>query len=62
MEREPKIFESETHDSAGVDLSLIVELLQLTPLERLLLMERAARDQAQLAEYGRRHREAKAPQ
>jgi hypothetical protein len=48
------------YDEAGVDVSLLRHLLQLTPLERLRLMEQHARDTLVLLEYGRRHREAKA--
>jgi hypothetical protein len=45
-------------DENGVDLSLLRYLLSLSPLERLRLMERHARDTQMLNEYGRRHREA----
>jgi hypothetical protein len=48
------------YDANGVDLSLLRYLLQLSPLERLTLMERHARDTQTLYEYGRRHREAQA--
>jgi hypothetical protein len=41
----------------GVDLSLIRYMLSLSPLERLLVMERHARDTLLLMEYGRRARE-----
>lgn len=47
--------------SNGVDISLILYLLRLSPLERLILMERAAKEQALLFEYGRRHRETDTP-
>lgn len=47
--------------TSGVDTSLIRYLLSLSPLERLTLMERAAKEQALLFEYGRRHREANTP-
>jgi hypothetical protein len=46
------------YDENGVDLSLLRWMLGLSPLERLLVMERAARDTQILNEYGRRHREA----
>ena len=46
------------YDENGVDLSLLRYLLSLSPLERLRLMERHARDTRMLNEYGRRHREA----
>jgi hypothetical protein len=48
------------YDEAGVDLSLLRWFLQLTPVERLTLMEQHARDTQALSEYGRRHREAQA--
>jgi hypothetical protein len=48
------------YDANGVDLSLLRYLLQLSPLERLRLMERHARDTQALYDYGRRHREAQA--
>jgi hypothetical protein len=41
-------------DENGVDLSLLRYMLQLSPLERLQWMERAARDTQLLNEYGRR--------
>ena len=44
------------HDESGVDLSLIRYVLQLSPIERLRMMERAARDTRKLNEYGRRSR------
>ena len=46
-------------DEAGVDLSLIRFLQGLSPLERLVWMERHARDSQALYEHGRKHREAK---
>jgi hypothetical protein len=46
------------HDASGVDLSLLRSLLDLPPLERLMRMERAARDTKALNEYGRRHGKA----
>jgi hypothetical protein len=45
-------------DENGVDLSLLRYMLQLSPLERLQWMERAARDTQLLNEYGRPLREA----
>ena len=48
------------YDENGVDVSLLHELLRLSPLERLRRMERHARDTKILNEYGRRHREATA--
>jgi hypothetical protein len=48
------------YDEAGVDLSLLRYTLSLSPLERLLLMERCARDTLALVEYGRRYRETQA--
>jgi hypothetical protein len=47
------------YDESGVDLSLLRWFLQLDPIQRLLLMERHARDTQLLNEYGRKHREAK---
>ena len=44
----------------GVDLSILRDNLKLTPLERLIRMERHARDIQVLLEYGRKHREAHA--
>ena len=43
------------YDESGVDLSLIRYVLQLSPLDRLKLMERRARETQVLNEYGRRH-------
>ena len=48
------------YSASGVDVSLIRYLLSLSPLERVRLMERHARDVEQLLEYGRKHRETKA--
>lgn len=45
-------------DENGVDLSLLRYLQGLSPWERLILMERHARDTRLLYEYGRKHREA----
>jgi hypothetical protein len=47
------------YDQAGADLSLLRYTLGLSPIERLLLMERCARDKLALRDYGRRYREAK---
>ena len=44
-------------DENGVDLSMIRELLRLTPAERLRRADRARRDALRLLEYGRRHRQ-----
>jgi hypothetical protein len=49
------------YDENGVDVSLLRWLLTLTPLERLQLMERHARDTRLLNEYGRRSRQTSAP-
>ena len=48
------------YDENGVDVSLLRYFLRLTPFERLVMMERYARDLTALHEYGRRHRETKA--
>ncbi len=48
------------YDENGVDVSLLRYMLQLTPLERLTVMERHARDTQLLYEYGRKHRESQA--
>jgi tRNA A-37 threonylcarbamoyl transferase component Bud32 len=45
-------------DESGVDRSLIRAMLRLPPLERLLRMERTAREARILNEYGRRARKA----
>jgi hypothetical protein len=45
-------------DDSGVDLSLLRSVLALSPLERLRLMERRARETRILNEYGRRLRQA----
>jgi len=47
-------------DESGVDRSLLRYMLQLSPLERLKVMEQHARDTEALYEYGRRHRAAQA--
>ena len=44
------------YDESGVDLSLLRRILTLSPLERLQLMERHARDTRLLNEYGRANR------
>jgi hypothetical protein len=46
------------YDENGVDLSLLRYMLSLSPLERLRVIDRAARDALILMEHGRRHREA----
>ena len=46
-------------DENGVDLSLIREMLRLTPTERIRRMDRARRSALRLMEYGRRSREQK---
>ncbi len=56
----PKVIYYGEYDENGVDLSLLRYMLQLTPLERLTLMEKHARDTEILYEYGRKHRESKA--
>jgi hypothetical protein len=57
--RRPEVLDYGEQDENGVDLSLLRYLLQLSPLERLRLMEQKARETKILNEYGRRHREAK---
>jgi hypothetical protein len=47
-------------DRSGVDLSLIREILKLSPTERLRRADRARRDALRLHEYGRKHREKRA--
>ncbi len=47
------------YDENGVDLSLLRYTLSLTPLQRLIQMEKHARDVLRLNDYGRRHRETK---
>lgn len=49
-----------THSESGVDLTLLRWMLSLTPMQRLVVMERNARDTLKLLEYGRRHREREA--
>ena len=44
-------------DENGIDLSLIRENLELTPLERIRRGDLARRQTLRLLEYGRRHRE-----
>ena len=41
------------YDESGVDVSLLRFIPKLSPLERLQLMERHARDTQRLNEYGR---------
>lgn len=64
--REPKAGDRKRsfgeHDENGVDVSLLRYLLQLSPLERLRLMEQHARDSEALREHGRRHRETRPPE
>jgi uncharacterized protein (UPF0335 family) len=43
-------------DENGVDLSLIRELLKLTPLDRLRRMDRATTDAIRLRKYAREQR------
>lgn len=56
---QPNLFSPE-QDDRGVDLSLLRYMLGLSPLERLVLMEKHARDTEALHELGRKHRETKA--
>lgn len=42
-----------TYDEHGVDVSLIVGMLRLTPLERLRRMDKARRDALRLMQHGR---------
>jgi hypothetical protein len=56
----PKVIYYGEYDQNGVDLSLLRYMLQLTPLERLTLMEKHAQDTEILYEHGRKHRESKA--
>jgi len=44
-------------DENGVDLSLIRELLRLSPVDRVRRADRARRDTLRLLDYGRRQRE-----
>ncbi len=50
------------YDESGVDLSLLRYMLSLSPLQRLMVMEKCARDTRILHECGRKHREANPPQ
>ena len=50
------------YDDNGVDVSLLRYVLSLSPLQRLKVMEKSARDTRILHEYGRKHREPKPPQ
>jgi hypothetical protein len=47
------------YDDRGVDLMLLRWMLTLTPNQRLLEMERQARDQLKLLKYGEQHRQIK---
>ena len=47
-------------DESGVDVSLIRELLALSPTERVRRGDKARRDALRLHEYGRKHREKRA--
>ena len=47
------------YDENGVDLSLLRYMLRLSPVDRLKVMDKHARDTQMLYDYGRRHREAK---
>jgi hypothetical protein len=49
-------------DENGVDLSLIRDLLKLTPRQRVLRMSDACRNAYRLYQYGRRNREARLSQ
>ena len=60
MDVRDKLYYGE-QDENGVDISLLRWMLSHSPLERLLIMERHARDTELLLEYGRRNREAQAP-
>ena len=62
MDRPPGATDYGDQDENGVDRSLLRQLLRLSPLERLIFMDRHARDTLTLLEYGRRHREAEAHQ
>ena len=59
-EKPPRADDYGEQDQNGVDVSLIRYMLSLSPLERLRVMERHARDTLALMEYGRRAREAAA--
>ena len=50
------------YDENGVDLSLLRWMLSMTPHERLLEMEKCARDTLELLEYGERYRKSQAGQ
>jgi len=52
------LYPSNPCDEYGVDITLIQQMLALSPEDRLRHMERCARETQQLMEYGRRHREA----
>ena len=57
-EKPPHANDYGPQDENGVDLSLVHYMLSLSPLKRLQVMERHARDTFLLMEYGRRAREA----
>jgi hypothetical protein len=57
-EKPPQAEDYGEQSESGVDVSLIRYMLSLSPLERLRVMERHARDTLLLMEYGRRAREA----
>lgn len=46
-------------DANGVDLSLLEHMLNLSPIERLRLMDAYAREIQELLEYGRESRASK---
>jgi hypothetical protein len=50
------------YDENGVDVSLLRYMLSLSPLQRLEVMEKCARDTRVLYEWSRKHREAESPQ
>jgi hypothetical protein len=58
MDRSQILFPCDPYDPYGVDITLIQQMLALSPEERLRHMERCARETKLLLEYGRRHREA----
>jgi hypothetical protein len=60
LTRPPKVQAYGEYDENGVDVSLLRYMLSLSPLERVQLMDRAAREALLLMEHGRRHREAQA--
>lgn len=54
------VFDDGQYDDNGVDLSLLRWMKQMTPRQRLEVMERSARDTQRLIDYGRKHRQATA--